>query len=47
MADDGDMKDDVRAPDGEVGDKINLLFTEQEKDTSKLLLPPVDQDCAG
>lgn len=35
MADDGDMKDDVRIPDGEIGDKIRKLFQEEEKDTSK------------
>lgn len=36
MADDGETKDDVKVPDGEIGDKINKLFTEEEKDTSKL-----------
>ena len=35
MADDGETKDDVKVPDGEVGDKINKLFKEDEKDTSK------------
>lgn len=35
MADDGETKDDVRMPDGEVGDKITKLFTTEEKDTSK------------
>lgn len=35
MADDGETKDDVKVPDGEVGDKITKLFTEEEKDTSK------------
>lgn len=34
MADDGDTKDDVKVPDGEVGDKITKLFREEEKDTS-------------
>lgn len=36
MNDDGDTKDDVKVPDGEVGDKINKLFKDEEKDTSKL-----------
>ena len=36
MNDDGDTKDDVKMPDGEIGDKIKKLFTEDEKDTSKL-----------
>ena len=35
MADDGDTKDDVKVPDGEVGDKIEKLFRTEEKDTSK------------
>lgn len=35
MSDDGSTKDDVKLPDGEVGDKINKLFTEEGKDTSK------------
>jgi translation initiation factor 5A len=36
MADDGETKDDVKVPDGEVGEKIDKLFTTEEKDTSKL-----------
>jgi translation initiation factor 5A len=35
MSDDGSTKEDVKLPDGEVGDKINKLFTEDNKDTSK------------
>jgi hypothetical protein len=35
MSDDGSTKDDVKNPDGEVGDKINKMFTEDGKDTSK------------
>ena len=35
MADDGATKDDVKVPDGEVGDKIEKLFRTDEKDTSK------------
>lgn len=34
MAEDGETKDDVKIPDGETGDKIRKLFTEEEKDTS-------------
>ena len=37
MTDDGDTKDDVKMPDGEIGDKITKLFKEEEKDTSKSL----------
>ena len=36
MSDDGSTKDDVKVPDGEVGDKIEKLFRTDEKDTSKL-----------
>ncbi|KAI9718565.1 MAG: translation initiation factor eIF5A [Candelaria pacifica] len=37
MSDDGDTKDDVKVPDGEVGDKIEKLFKVEEKDTSEWL----------
>lgn len=37
MTADGDLKDDVKLPDGEVGEKINKLFKEEEKDTRKFL----------
>jgi len=35
MSDDGSTKDDVKLPDGEVGDKITKMFTDDGKDTSK------------
>lgn len=35
MKDDGDTKDDVKLPDGELGDRINKMFREEEKDLSK------------
>lgn len=35
MADDGETKDDVKVPEGEVGEKIEKLFRQEEKDTSK------------
>lgn len=38
MSDDGATKDDVKVPDGEIGDKIEKLFRTDEKDTSKRLL---------
>lgn len=40
MNDDGDTKDDVRMPDGEIGEKINKLFKVDEKDTSKSPFSP-------
>lgn len=41
MNDDGDTKDDVKIPDGDIGDKINKLFKVDEKDTSKSPRCPV------
>ena len=41
MADDGETKDDVKVPDGEIGEKISKLFTEEEKDTSEFCHPDV------
>jgi translation initiation factor 5A len=35
MSEDGSTKDDVKVPEGEVGEKINKLFREEEKDTSE------------
>ena len=35
MSDDGDTKDDVKMPEGEIGEKITKLFKVDEKDTSK------------
>ena len=35
MADDGETKDDVKVPEGELGDKIEKLFKVDEKDTSE------------
>jgi hypothetical protein len=40
MADDGETKDDVKVPEGEVGEKIDKLFTTEEKDTSKFCRAP-------
>lgn len=38
MSDDGGEKNDVKIPDGEVGDKIKKLFREEEKESSKFAL---------
>ncbi len=35
MSDDGETKDDVKVPEGEIGEKIERLFHAEEKDTSK------------
>ena len=34
MDDGGSTKDDVKVPDGEVGDKINKMFKDDGKDCS-------------
>ncbi len=39
MSDDGETKDDVKVPDGEIGEKIDKLFKVEEKDTSKFFMP--------
>ncbi|UNI22062.1 translation initiation factor eIF5A [Purpureocillium takamizusanense] len=46
MNDDGDTKDDVRLPDGEIGDKINKLFREEEKDTNVIVLTSMGEEAA-
>ena len=49
MLDDGSTKDDVKVPDNEIGERINKLFNDEQKDTSKSrrvykhLLPAADQ----
>jgi hypothetical protein len=35
MSDDGETKDDVKVPEGEIGEKIEKLFHTEEKDTSE------------
>lgn len=35
MSDDGETKDDVKVPEGEIGEKIERLFHVEEKDTSQ------------
>ncbi|KAF3041940.1 translation initiation factor eIF5A [Didymella sp. IMI 355093] len=46
MSDDGSTKDDVKLPDGEVGDKINKLFVEDGKDTSVIVLTAMGEEAA-
>ena len=47
MSDDGSTKDDVKLPDGEVGDKINKLFNDEGKDTSKSIAVSPSQSSAN
>ncbi|EQK98007.1 Translation elongation factor IF5A [Ophiocordyceps sinensis CO18] len=46
MNDDGDTKDDVRMPDGEIGEKINKLFKIDEKDTNVVILTSMGEEAA-
>ncbi|KXJ92345.1 eukaryotic translation initiation factor eif-5a [Microdochium bolleyi] len=46
MNDDGDTKDDVKMPDGEIGDKIKRLFKEEEKDTNVIILTSMGEETA-
>jgi translation initiation factor 5A len=46
MNDDGDTKDDVRMPEGEVGEKINRLFKTEEKDTNVVILTSMGEEAA-
>ncbi|KAI9167239.1 eukaryotic translation initiation factor 5A [Paramyrothecium foliicola] len=46
MNDDGDTKDDVRMPDGEIGEKINKLFKIDEKDTNVVVLTSMGEEAA-
>jgi len=46
MSDDGTTKDDVKLPDGEVGDKINKLFTDEGKDTNVIVLTAMGEESA-
>ncbi|RYO75485.1 hypothetical protein DL766_002572 [Monosporascus sp. MC13-8B] len=46
MDDDGDTKDDVKMPEGEVGEKINRLFKVEEKDTNVVILTAMGEEAA-
>jgi len=44
MSDDGATKDDVKLPEGEVGDKINKMFVEDGKDTNVIVLTAMGEE---
>ncbi|MCJ1468249.1 Eukaryotic translation initiation factor 5A [Pseudocyphellaria aurata] len=46
MLDDGTMKDDVKKPEGEVGDKIDKLFKSEERDTNVIVLTSMGEEVA-
>ncbi|KAL3495362.1 translation protein SH3-like domain-containing protein [Aspergillus germanicus] len=46
MDDNGGTKDDVKVPDGDVGDRINKMFTEEGKDCNVVILTAMgEQSC--
>ncbi|CEL09052.1 Putative Eukaryotic translation initiation factor 5A-2 (Broad) [Aspergillus calidoustus] len=46
MDDNGGTKDDVKVPDGEVGDRINKMFTDEGKDCNVVILTAMgEQAC--
>ncbi|OQD75235.1 hypothetical protein PENDEC_c008G01320 [Penicillium decumbens] len=46
MKDDGDTKDDVKVPEGEVGERIIRLFREEEKDVNVIIQTAMGEECA-
>ncbi|KAF3482966.1 eukaryotic translation initiation factor 5A-1 [Arthroderma uncinatum] len=46
MSDDGTAKDDVKLPDGEVGEKITKLFKVDEKDVNVVVLAAMGEELA-
>lgn len=46
MSDDGTTKDDVKIPEGEVGEKIEKLFRTEEKDTNVIVLTAMGEEVA-
>ncbi|MCJ1351745.1 MAG: Eukaryotic translation initiation factor 5A [Icmadophila ericetorum] len=46
MSEDGETKDDVKLPEGEVGEKIEKLFRAEEKDTNVIVLTSMGEEVA-
>lgn len=46
MSDDGATKDDVKVPEGDVGDKIMKLFKDEGKDLNVVVLTAMGEECA-
>jgi len=46
MSEDGTTKDDVKVPEGEVGDKIKKLFQDDGKDTNVIVLTAMGEEAA-
>jgi len=46
MSEDGSTKDDVKMPEGEVGEKIEKLFRTEEKDVNVIVLTAMGEEAA-
>ncbi|KAJ5219181.1 eukaryotic translation initiation factor 5A-2 [Penicillium cinerascens] len=46
MKDDGDTKDDVKLPEGEIGQRIVKLFREEEKDVNVIIQTAMGEEAA-
>ncbi|EEH05937.1 eukaryotic translation initiation factor 5A-2 [Histoplasma capsulatum G186AR] len=46
MSDDGSLKDDVKLPEGDIGEKIVKLFRTEEKDTNVVVLTAMGEEVA-
>ncbi|KAE8163481.1 translation protein SH3-like domain-containing protein [Aspergillus tamarii] len=46
MTDNGDTKDDVKVPEGDLGDRIKKMFNEEAKDVNVIVLTSMGEECA-
>ncbi|TKA30166.1 Eukaryotic translation initiation factor 5A [Salinomyces thailandicus] len=46
LTDNGEEKNDVKVPDGDVGDKITKLFTDEGKDVNVIVLTAMGEESA-
>ncbi|KAE8134116.1 eukaryotic translation initiation factor eIF-5A [Aspergillus pseudotamarii] len=46
MTENGDTKDDVKVPEGDLGSRIKKMFKEEEKDVNVIVLTSMGEECA-
>ncbi|KAJ5629138.1 eukaryotic translation initiation factor 5A-2 [Penicillium herquei] len=46
LKDDGDTKDDVKVPEGEVGERINRMFKDEGKDVNVIIQTAMGEEAA-
>ncbi|KAJ6036458.1 eukaryotic translation initiation factor 5A-2 [Penicillium herquei] len=46
LKDDGDTKDDVKVPEGEVGERINRMFKDENKDVNVIIQTAMGEEAA-